>query len=84
LSFAQEQLWFLGELSQDDPTYNIPVLYRLGGRLVAEALRQAFEYVVSQHDALRMTFDAVGGTPVATIVDNVPVALDAEDLSCSG
>src|ERR1700729_3132183 len=72
-SFAQEQLWFLGELSEGDPTYNIPALYRLRGQLDAQALRLAFDYVVSRHDALRTIFDAVGGTPVATTADSMRV-----------
>jgi amino acid adenylation domain-containing protein len=81
LSFGQEQLWFLEDLSEGSPTYNIPVLYHLRGRLDVSALRRAFGHVVSRHEMLRTTFGAVGGTPVQAIAPAVPVTLPVDDLS---
>ena len=38
LSFAQQRLWFLGQLLPDAPSYNEPVTVRFRGSVNAEAL----------------------------------------------
>ncbi|WP_370469510.1 non-ribosomal peptide synthase/polyketide synthase, partial [Corallococcus caeni] len=56
LSFAQQRLWFLDQLTPGDASYNIPTALRLTGRVDAESLRRAFEVLVARHESLRTTF----------------------------
>ncbi len=68
LSFAQSRLWFIDQLQGPSPVYNMAVALRLGGRLDAEALRQALADVVARHESLRTLFAAPEGIPQQLVV----------------
>jgi len=80
LSFSQQRLWFLDQLSPGDPTYNIPYAMRIRGPLSVPALQQSLDAIVGRHEILRTTFDNVDGTPVPVIADHWHVELKQFDL----
>ncbi|MEV2279120.1 condensation domain-containing protein, partial [Nocardiopsis sp. NPDC049922] len=56
LSLTQERMWFLEQLQPGQPTYHMPLAFRLGGFLDVEALRGALGDVVARHEVLRSVF----------------------------
>ncbi|MCG6577323.1 amino acid adenylation domain-containing protein, partial [Pseudomonas sp. AF32] len=82
LSFAQQRLWFLAQMEGGSAAYHICGGLRLNGRLAPQALRGALDRIVARHEALRTTFDKVGGDVVQRIAaEESGFALTFQDLS---
>ena len=75
LSFAQQRLWFLYQLTPDNPFYNVPAAIRLTGTLDQTALERSFQEIVRRHAALRTTFTTIDGQPVQIVEPDVKVGL---------
>jgi amino acid adenylation domain-containing protein len=63
LSFAQERLWFIEQLTPNQPLYNEPSALRLRGTLNVTALVQSLNEIVRRHEVLRTTFNLVEEQP---------------------
>jgi amino acid adenylation domain-containing protein/FkbM family methyltransferase len=53
LSFQQQQLLFLDDLSRGSATYNAALAFRACGRLDPDCLARAIDLLIGRHDALR-------------------------------
>ncbi len=82
LSFAQQRLWFLGQIENSNATYNMPMSLQLEGKLNVDALFESLAYVIDRHESLRMYFPTVEGQPKIRIknIENFNI-LSVQDLS---
>ncbi len=81
LSFAQQRLWFLDQLDPGNPLYNMPQMFRMGGKLNVDALKWALNRIVERHESLRTTFAVLDNEPVQAIAPRLHLALPVIDLS---
>ncbi len=56
LSFGQERLWFVDQLSPGSPAWNVTGALRIEGALDLGVLERCLNEVVRRHDVLRTTF----------------------------
>ncbi|KAF4439073.1 polyketide synthase [Fusarium acutatum] len=56
LSYAQSRLWFLGQFSKDDTSYNCVYVYKATGNIQIPRLKRAVSIVANHHDSLRTCF----------------------------
>lgn len=86
LSFAQQRLWVLNAIQQEDATYHVPGALHLFGRLDVPAFQYCIEKIVSRHSALRTAFITVEGDTQQRVLDieEVSVACPIVDLTKLG
>src|SRR5581483_6297367 len=81
LSFAQQALWLIEQMSPGQPTFHVVAAARVLGPLDVEALRRAFREVVRRHESLRTTFHLIDGQPAQVIEPEIALDLEPIDLS---
>jgi hypothetical protein len=67
VSFAQQRLWFLDQLTPGSAEYLIPVVLRLSGELDVGALSGAVDDLVGRHESLRTVFGERDGEPFQVV-----------------
>ncbi|WKB55455.1 non-ribosomal peptide synthetase [Eleftheria terrae] len=80
LSYSQQQLWFLQNFEPQLTAYNLPRVFRLAGRLDADALERAFQALVQRHAVLRTRFFERDGQPLQVVLPDAPFTLQRLDL----
>ena len=83
LSFAQQRLWFVNQLDQDDIQHHIPGAYIIHERLQVSAVTAAIQKISQRHEILRTQFetsDNETGQAVQVILDEVDIPVDYIDL----
>ena len=61
LSYAQERLWFLNQLGGDGSEYNLPMQFRVIGKLDIQAMQKALDAIMARHEILRTVIDEKDG-----------------------
>ncbi|MCY1081727.1 non-ribosomal peptide synthetase [Archangium lansingense] len=80
LSFQQEQVWFVHELSPGNLAYNAQMVLRLRGALDVPALERALAEIIRRHESLRTTFPTRDGHPVQEVHPPWDVHVPVMDL----
>src|SRR6185437_3416662 len=60
-SGAQESLWFVDQFEGAGAAYNMPLEFRLHGRLNQQVLERALNSIVQRHEVLRTTLVSEDG-----------------------
>src|ERR1044071_395731 len=80
-SFGQQRLWFLNQLEPTSPSYNVPRVIRVEGRLNLEVLERTLDAIVARHESLRTHFALIDGALMQVIARQRDVGLTLTDLS---
>ncbi|HEU4964844.1 MAG TPA: amino acid adenylation domain-containing protein [Bacilli bacterium] len=83
LSFAQERLWFLDQFESGTATYNIPLAFRLQGKLDVGVMESGLREIVRRHDVLRTRYHEVEGEAFQVVAETVDLELAHVDLQAS-
>ncbi|MET9344931.1 condensation domain-containing protein, partial [Nonomuraea sp. NPDC003804] len=80
LSYSQEMIWFLSELSPHSVAYNVALAVRWRGRLDPEALARALTAIIARHEITYSSFHVEGGRPLQRVGRPWTVELPVLDL----
>jgi amino acid adenylation domain-containing protein/non-ribosomal peptide synthase protein (TIGR01720 family) len=80
VSLAQKRLWILEQLSPGTVHYNLAGAVRLRNAVYPDVLCRAVNEIISRHESLRTTFQAVDQEPVQLIWPSCRIALPIVDL----
>jgi len=83
LSFAQERIWFLDQLTPDSALFVFSGAFALTGALNINALRASFEKLFDRHALLRSRLFSINGTPYQEVMAPPSEVLDVVDLSAT-
>jgi amino acid adenylation domain-containing protein/non-ribosomal peptide synthase protein (TIGR01720 family) len=81
LSFAQQRLWILDQLTPSHPVYHLPLALKIHGALNENALARSLEYVIDRHESLRTRFPVRNGAPVQVVDTESRAGMEVRDLS---
>ncbi|MHB8499327.1 MAG: condensation domain-containing protein [Candidatus Acidiferrales bacterium] len=79
-SFGQERFWGLDRQNPGNPTWNVPVRFRLQGPLNVAFLERAFNDIVRRHESLRTVFTVVDGQPAQVVKPSLQIQVPVIDL----
>ncbi|MDF2802807.1 MAG: amino acid adenylation domain protein [Anaerocolumna sp.] len=71
LSSAQKRMFILSRMQNTGTLYNTPIAFKIYGELDLERLREAFNYIIKRHEALRTSFHVINNKPVQMVHDEV-------------
>ena len=60
-SAAQKRMWYMSQLSPDDPHYNVTLAMRLSFDLNQDVLAESLRQLVARHEILRTSYPIVAG-----------------------
>ncbi len=81
LSFAQQRLWFLEQLSDSHASYNIAAAFRLEGALNIALLKNTFNVVIQRHESLRTVFLSTADGARQRVLEITDIELPLLDIS---
>ncbi|MEU2995614.1 non-ribosomal peptide synthetase family protein [Streptomyces sp. NPDC001758] len=81
LSAAQQRMWFLNELHEEDATYVVSSIFHIKGPFGASDFTSALADIAWRHESLRTIYPEVDGSPAQTILDQPSLDLTVEQVT---
>ncbi|PGD49531.1 hypothetical protein COM36_32525, partial [Bacillus toyonensis] len=81
LSYAQQRLWFIDQFEPNSALYNMPMVCRLTGSWLLEALETGWNQLIERHESLRTVFHEVNGQPIQQIEPYAFQSIPKTDLT---
>ncbi|WP_259678844.1 non-ribosomal peptide synthetase, partial [Lonsdalea populi] len=81
LSSTQQVVWLDQTLNPDSSNYNIGIQLRIDGHLDEALFTQAFDMLVSRHDALRLQLVHTDSLPFQELTDAISEPINTVDFS---
>jgi fengycin family lipopeptide synthetase D len=75
LSLAQNRLFILQQMDEEQTTYNLPLAMRISGKLDQTRMEEALNSLVQRHEPLRTSFTMMDGAPVQHIHKDLTLAI---------
>ncbi|MDB9344758.1 amino acid adenylation domain-containing protein [Nodularia spumigena CS-586/05] len=79
LSFAQQRLWFIDQLEEENCVYNVSFFWQISGLLNISALEKAILEIVQRHEILRTSFSVVNESPIQVIYTQTELEIEVLD-----
>lgn len=80
LSYAQQRMWLIEQLTPGTHAFNIPIALRLCGQLDCDRLERCLQAIQQRHESLRTTFAVIDGSPQQVITEAVNAKIEIETL----
>jgi amino acid adenylation domain-containing protein len=80
LSYAQQRLWVLDQLTPGSPFYVENNVLPFGHRLNRAAVEQTLNEIVRRHETLRTTFQVINGRPMQVVSPELRLTVPEIDL----
>lgn len=80
MSLGQERYWLLDRMNPGNPTWNVPVRFRLLGPLDPAVVARAFNEIIRRHEILRTTFTIADGKLCQVIRRSLEIEVPVTDL----
>jgi non-ribosomal peptide synthetase component F/thioesterase domain-containing protein len=79
-SLGQERFGALDRMNPGNPTWSVPVRFRLQGPLDTALLERAFNDIIQRHEVLRTTFTVVDERPAQVVKSTLEIKVPVVDL----
>lgn len=83
LSFAEEGLWLLEQISPGSSAWNMQSGVRIRGVLDAASLERSLNELISRHETLRTSYRLIDGKVVRTVASELTIELQLSPLDSS-
>ncbi|BET96656.1 non-ribosomal peptide synthetase [Xenorhabdus taiwanensis] len=80
LSFAQQRLWFIDQLTEGSPQYNCPGYLRLREQLNLNAFKAAVKTLFERHEVLRTHFKMINNEPRQIVANRYDLPITQYDF----
>lgn len=80
LSFEQQRIWFLSQLNQESPAYNIPYILKIEDNIDINKVNRIVNRIISRHEILRTIFIEEMGIPYQIILDSYQIELSINNI----